>query len=158
MQQSLGAASPVSILPVNAVPQRPWRVQVSQFPRSLVDDFAQGIGLKHLEVLNCYFYSGKRPVVPGGLRSLQALVCLVFSLSLSINEMNIEMVLPVGDPLRNFIRDNHELQRSRYLWHVQKNYDEQDGPELRLMGGDMLIAEDVYNREDKNLGDVEEME
>ena len=32
------------------------------------------------------------------------------------------------------------------------------GPEPRLTGGDMLIAEDVYNREDKGLGDVEEME
>jgi hypothetical protein len=27
-----------------------------------------------------------------------------------------------------------------------------------LMGADMLIAEDVYDREDKGLGDVEEME
>jgi hypothetical protein len=32
------------------------------------------------------------------------------------------------------------------------------GPEPQLTGRDLLIAGDVYNREDKGLGDVEEME
>ena len=62
------------------------------------------------------------------------------------------MALSVDDHCQIFTRDNHELQRSRYLWHVQKNYNEQEGLELRLMGADMLIGEDIYNREDKGLG------
>jgi hypothetical protein len=39
----------------------------------------------------------------------------------------------------------------------KKNYNEQEDPEPRLMGADMLIGEDVYNQ-DEGLGDIEEME
>ena len=51
------------------------------------------------------------------------------------------------------------LDRDTYGIYRSDNYvdDDNTGPGPRLMGADTLIGEDVYNRQDEDLGDIKEI-
>ncbi|WP_348698089.1 PRC-barrel domain-containing protein [Duganella fentianensis] len=45
----------------------------------------------------------------------------------------------------------------RDTYGIYNDYDDDSGPAPRLMGADTLIGEDVYNRQDEDLGDIKEI-
>ncbi|MGV7206296.1 PRC-barrel domain-containing protein [Oxalobacteraceae bacterium A2-2] len=45
----------------------------------------------------------------------------------------------------------------RDTFGIYRDYDDNSGPGPRLMGADTLIGEDVYNRQEEDLGDIKEI-